>query len=186
MSLKNRYQSSAPGKLWELHLRIVLSLAVVCILFLLSGCAPLLQNTHPLLPDLTPAKPLNSGLNRLTCADGQIVMMYVPDCPERTNEQKKVLAIIHGFKRKRSPAATLDSVISKMRQWYDFADTNNYVLIGPLFERGRFSNYQRLNLFGKRADIRLNMVLDEIGETRPDIDTRTISMFGFSGGGSSS
>jgi pimeloyl-ACP methyl ester carboxylesterase len=52
------------------------------------------------------------------------------------------------------------------------------------FDEKRFNDdYQRLNLSGMRADLRLNRLIEETGRLLPGIPTQRFLLFGFSGGG---
>jgi pimeloyl-ACP methyl ester carboxylesterase len=64
------------------------------------------------------------------------------------------------------------------------AESNGWVVLAPHFDEKRFRNdYQRLNLSGLRADIRLNDLIEETGRLLPGIPTQRFLLFGFSGGG---
>ncbi|MBN2382716.1 hypothetical protein JXQ70_07525 [bacterium] len=156
----------------------------ICVLMMLSGCAPLLIQSQPGPVELHCTESLKQGLNRLECRDGQSVLLYLPDYPLLKPENVTIVAVIHGYQADRSLEQGLASVTSKLECWYEFARDHNCILVGPLFDRARFhDDYQRLNLRGPRADLRLNRIVDELALLLPGINTSDFLLFGFSGGG---
>jgi pimeloyl-ACP methyl ester carboxylesterase len=68
--------------------------------------------------------------------------------------------------------------------WSALADEKGWVVLAPQFNHRLFDdNYQRLNLFGRRADIYLHDLLDKTRELIPWVRGDMIRLFGFSGGG---
>jgi hypothetical protein len=64
------------------------------------------------------------------------------------------------------------------------ADRNGWVVLAPHFDEERFGNdYQRFNLPGLRADVRLNDLVEEAAKLIPGVLSERFLMFGFSGGG---
>lgn len=162
---------------------VPLTLGVAYFLLLFSSCSfttNILMCPHhtPQYVDLVP------GYNTLNWSDGQYILVYLPSKLSLKQTEKKLLVIIHGYLGEKTGKDAEISVQRRLKPWTSFAENHNFVLVGPLFDNKRFSNnYQRLNIFGLRADLRLNEIVEYIMSIIPGVCSKEISLFGFSGGG---
>jgi pimeloyl-ACP methyl ester carboxylesterase len=129
---------------------------------------------------------VNRGLNEMYFEDGQRYFIYVPESVLENPESAYILATIHGYSGRKDNEEGINQVKYTALWWAYLAEDNNWVVLSPHFDEERFNNdYQRLNLSipGIRADLRLNDIVQEVGELIPGINSDKIYLFGFSGGG---
>ncbi len=138
---------------------------------------------------LTHVKPLNAGdlregFNKLGLGDNQLIYLYVPRKVKDRPRGARLLVSIHGYGGRKTDARGDRKVKKDAQVLTDLADEKGWVVLAPQFDEDRFdNNYQRLNLFGRRADVNLNRLIEEIGRLLPGIRTNKNFLFGFSGGG---
>ncbi len=145
----------------------------------LFGCVPPVTHVKTLN-----AGDLREGFNKLIFGDGQLFYLYVPRKVKDIPRGARLLVSIHGSGGKKTDARGEAKVKRDAKVLTDLADEKGWVVLAPQFDEDRFNNdYQRLNFFGRRADVNLNQLLEEIGRLLPEILTNKIFLFGFSGGG---
>lgn len=158
------------------------------LLLLLMGCAP----TAPRMQYIAamqhvpgpPLKPLKAGLNTRAFHDGQLVYIYVSQKALANPKQARLLASIHSWSGRFNTASGRAVVRQYMSRWQHLADQHGWVVVSPHFDEERFNNdYQRLNPFGIRTDLRLNAICEVVGQMLPGLPTEKIMLFGFSGSG---
>ncbi|MFC1851006.1 alpha/beta hydrolase family protein [candidate division CSSED10-310 bacterium] len=153
-------------------------------LFILSSCLTWPQKDRSAPKQLILSAELKPGLNPASLHDGQKLLLYLPSYPLSTQSNPKILVIIHGFLKINNIEQGLSSVHQRLTPWIPFARRSNFILLAPLFDSTRFRNdFQRLNMKGPRADLRLNDIIIMIKELIPEIKAHKINLFGFSGGG---
>lgn len=124
------------------------------------------------------------GINRLTDKDGQIFFLYVPASVISKPKGSRVLISVHGYGSRKSDRKSLDGVQKITEIWSHIAQEKRWIVLAPHFNQKIFNNnYQRLNFFGKRADIHLNNLLDLTDDLLPGVAAEKNMLFGFSGGG---
>ena len=127
---------------------------------------------------------LREGFNKLRFVDDQLIYLYVPRKVKDSPTGARLLVSIHGYGGRKNHARGEAKVKRDARVLTNLADEKGWVVLAPQFDEDRFDNdYQRLNLFGRRADVNLNRLIEEIGRLLPGILTNKIFLFGFSGGG---
>lgn len=86
-----------------------------------------------------------------------------------------LMVAVHGIRRQAKLQARL---------FAPFIESIGGTLVAPVFSRKRHADYQRLGRhgLGQRSDLALKRILDEIGRMT-GISTRSVVMFGYSGGG---
>jgi len=127
---------------------------------------------------------LTPGLNELSSYDGQSYYVYVPVQAVSEPTTARVLVSVHGYSGRRNNAKGRAKARSFAECWIPFADKKALVVLAPHFDEQRFSNnYQRLNLRGLRADIRLKELVEALGNRLAGLPTERVLLFGFSGGG---
>src|SRR5262245_18285735 len=101
----------------------------------------------------------------------QQYLLYVPP---RAAPGAHIFVTVHGISRNLEEHATL---------FAPFAEEHGVVLVAPFFTRERNDGYQRLEKGqgGRRADLVLNAIIDEVATTL-GADGRKFYLFGFSGG----
>ena len=148
----------------------------------LIGCAP----AAPSLQHI-PGQPLTSlkaGLNTRSFHDGQLVYIYVSKKALANPKQARLLASIHSYSGRTNDAAGRAVVKRYVSMWKRLVEQHGWVIVSPHFDEERFNNdYQRLNPFGTRADIRLNDICEIVGQLLPGLPTEKLMLFGFSGSG---
>lgn len=140
-------------------------------------------------PRMTPgAPPEAGGLARAaepgtSIPPGQVVRRalrsdpsqeYLVYVPASGGAGAPVFVTAHGISRNAEEHATL---------FAPYAAARGVVLVAPCFTRDRDDDYQRLGRTGRgrRADLALNAILEEVGALT-GASTRRIHLFGFSGG----
>lgn len=101
----------------------------------------------------------------------QAYALYLPNANLR---EAPVLVCVHGISRNAE---------EQINSFSDYAEANGIILVAPLFDAGRFPDYQRLGRSGKgqRADLMMATILEEVGH-RIGTTIHRISLFGYSGG----
>lgn len=158
--------------------RAIGSLALVLVSLLLVVCY------H--LPEYTGRRQeLAPGLNECTHADGQLYYVYVPENAPEDPENARILVAVHGYSGRLDTDDGRDRVRRSAERWIDLAEQEGWVVLAPQFDEDRFENdYQRLNLQGVRADLRLLDLVDHVSSRTTGIkEDRKVLLFGFSGGG---
>jgi len=108
---------------------------------------------------------------RLKHDSDQAYVLYLPN----TNLRKApVLVCIHGISRNAE---------EQIQYFSDYAESNEVILVAPVFDAVRFPDYQRLGRAGRgqRADLMLATILVEVGH-HIGVDIPRFSLFGYSGG----
>jgi pimeloyl-ACP methyl ester carboxylesterase len=127
---------------------------------------------------------IEEGINRISYGKGQVFFLYVPGSVIAGKENAKVLVSVHGYGARKMNRKSLDRVKGFAGIWSHLADEMGWVVLAPHFNCRLFDdNYQRLNLFGRRTDVYLHDLLDKTCELIPGVESDTIRLFGFSGGG---
>lgn len=105
---------------------------------------------------------------------GTRYFLYVPkSLPDKKSVGAKLLVLVHG--------RTLNAR-EYAERWVDAAEAKRIVIVAPLFDVKTFPNYNRLNIMGARADMRLLEILDDVGTVCP-VDTKKLYIYGHSAGG---
>jgi len=105
---------------------------------------------------------------------GTRYFLYVPQSlPNKQSVRAKLLVLVHG--RSLNPREYAG-------RWVDAAEAKRVVFVAPLFDVETFPNYNRLNIMGVRADLRLLEILDDVAAVCP-VDTKKFYMYGHSAGG---
>jgi pimeloyl-ACP methyl ester carboxylesterase len=127
---------------------------------------------------------IEAGINRVSYENGQVYFLYVPGSVIEGRKAAGVLVSVHGYGARKADRKSLERVKGFAEIWSHLSDEKGWVVLAPHFHHRLFDdNYQRLNLFGKRADIYLHDLLDRTRELLPDIGNDATRLFGFSGGG---
>ena len=127
---------------------------------------------------------IEEGINRILYGKGQVFFLYVPGSVIAGKEDAKVMVSVHGYGARKTDRKSLDRVKEFAEVWSKLAEERGWVVLAPHFNYRLFDdNYQRLNLFGRRADMYLHDLLDKTCELIPGIGSERIRLFGFSGGG---
>lgn len=169
---------------WRLSVWIKLAFwsMTAALLLSLMGCAlsaPSLQSAQG-----QPPAPLKAGLNTRSFDDGQLVYIYVSKKALANPEQARLLASIHSYSGRKNDLNGRAVVKRYVSMWRRLTERHGWVIVSPQFDEQRFNNdYQRLNPFGTRADIRLNDIFEIVGQLLPGLPTEKIIFFGFSGSG---
>lgn len=167
MGNKNHKMSSLLQKIGEFRTFNVVLLMCLLVGFITAPIVKLSYNLPIEEPDLSP------GSEQSFKYKNQDVLYYIPNA--LNTSLTKIFFVIHGYSR------TYDSYFEK---WMDtnVAETENVVMIAPLFDTTLFQHYQILNIWGIRADLRLielgNQFINWL-----NLDNERFYMFGFSGGG---
>ena len=118
-------------------------------------------------PDLT------TGEEHSFVYKNQDVLYYIPDALNTSDT--KIFFVIHGYSR------TYDSYFENWMST-NVAESENVIIIAPLFDTTMFQHYQILNIWGMRADLRLielgNQFINWL-----NLENENFYLFGFSGGG---
>ncbi|BDS10007.1 alpha/beta fold hydrolase [Aureispira anguillae] len=132
-----------------------------------------------------PPKKVKKGIQKKRYKDGQVYYIYVPPkLAKNPDLNTQVLAIIHGYTGQTNGKKGQSIALKNMKRFIDYANDYNTLLIAPHFSEKTFDNdYQRLNLDGTRADLRLLDLVQVLKGTFHHLDTNQLSLFGFSGGG---
>ncbi len=98
--------------------------------------------------------------------------IYRSSCPQ---PDVPLMVAVHGIRRRARLQARL---------FAPFIESIGGTLVAPVFSRKRYADYQRLGRpgMGQRADLALKRILAEVGHMT-GVSTRSIVMFGYSGGG---
>jgi len=100
---------------------------------------------------------------------------YYIYAPKNISGRPKVLVSVHGITR---------NAIEHCARYVEHFDLNNTILIAPLFSKDRFKHFQilRADTSGLRPSDALNLILKDV-ETKFGIETKKITLSGYSGGG---
>lgn len=95
--------------------------------------------------------------------------------PRAVDGGGRVLVLVHGISRNADEIITAFSA---------YGDRYKVILVAPLFDEKRFSDFQRLGRRGRgaRADLALRRILDDVAKL-VQVPTDTVYMYGNSGGG---
>jgi pimeloyl-ACP methyl ester carboxylesterase len=127
---------------------------------------------------------IEAGINRISYGNGQVFFLYVPTSVINGRKAAGVLVSVHGYGARKTDRKSLERVRRFAEIWSHLADEKGRVVLAPHFNHRLFDdNYQRLNFFGRRADIYLHHLLDKTRELLPNVRNDSITLFGFSGGG---
>lgn|GEM_PF-4251149 len=130
------------------------------------------------IPRLTP------GLHELSAHDGQRYYVYMSPRASGRPEEARLLVSVHGYSGRKNDTKGRARARRYAECWARFADEEGLVVLAPHFDERRFNNdYQRLNLGGLRADIRLQELVREVRSRLPGMAVERFLLFGFSGGG---
>ena len=130
---------------------------------------------------------LRPGINKIIYRDGQVFYLYLPRSASAGDGALRLLASIHGYSGQSASASGRARVKKAAERWAAHAETHGWIVLAPQFDEDRFAGeWQRLNLFGLRADHRLQALIRATKNLAPRLKTDRILLFGFSGGGSSS
>ncbi len=123
---------------------------------------------------ITSAKPGTIGeLSEAECK-GTKYYYYIPKSARYAKTKPlPVLVLVHG--RGLNP-------VEYANRWLDIAERRRIVVIAPLFDKGTFPNYNRLNIMKPRADLRLLDILADAQLLWP-LKTGEFFMYGHSAGG---
>ena len=98
---------------------------------------------------------------------------YVPKVARKRPAKKlSVLVLVHG--RSLNPEVYAN-------RWLDVAEKKGVAIIAPLFDAKTFPNYNRLNVKGPRADLRLLDILAD-ASAKWSLDTEKFFIYGHSAG----
>jgi hypothetical protein len=131
---------------------------------------------------------LHAGINVLSCSDGQRCYVYVSRLALAHPARARLLATIHGYSGS-APGAEGDAVVREqcLTPWAQAAEQHGWVIVAPHFAATQFDDdFQRLNPWGTRADVRLNQWcegLPSLPSLLSGLRTDPMGLFGFSGGG---
>lgn len=127
---------------------------------------------------------IREGINRLYYHDRQLYYVYVPSGVLDNPGKARLLVSVHGYSGRTNTSYGRGRVKRQVEYWTALAQLKNWIVLAPHFSAECFDNdYQRLNLKGSRADVRLNSLIDELGQKIPGLYTSRFFLFGFSGGG---
>lgn len=127
---------------------------------------------------------VEKGINRIIDKDGQIFFLYIPGTVISKPKVSRVLVSVHGYGSRKSDKKSIEGVKKFAEIWSHFAEEKRWIILAPHFNYKSYNNnYQRLNFFGRRADLHLNDLLKRTRAHLPKIRTDKIILFGFSGGG---
>ena len=127
---------------------------------------------------------IEEGINRISYKNGQMFFLHVPGSVIAGSEEARILVSVHGYDARKADRKGLERVKGFAEIWSHFADEKGWVVVAPHFNHKLFDdNYQRLNFFGRRADIYLHDLLDKTRELLPNVRNERFMLFGFSGGG---
>jgi hypothetical protein len=145
-----------------------------------QGVSPSIQLTH-----LDGDGSLHAGINVLSSQDGQRCYVYVSRIALAHPTRARLLATIHGYSGS-VPGAEGHSVVQDqcLTSWVQAAEQHGWVIVAPHFDAALFNDdFQRLNPWGTRADVRLNQWCEVLQSLLSGLKTATMGLFGFSGGG---
>ena len=127
---------------------------------------------------------LTQGLHELSAHDGQRYYIYVSPRARGRPAAARLLVSVHGYSGRKNDTKGRARARRYAECWARFADQKGLVVLAPHFDERRFNNdYQRLNLRGLRADLRLKELVGEVRNRLPGMPVERILLFGFSGGG---
>jgi pimeloyl-ACP methyl ester carboxylesterase len=128
---------------------------------------------------------ISVGTSKKKFNDGQTYYIYVPQkCKENPCEITSILVIVHGYTGNQAGQRGIEITKKNLERWTKYAEKYNCILLAPHFDENTFDNdYQRLNLDGKRSDLRLNAIIDSVKTSFPELKNTKLKLFGFSGGG---
>ena len=127
---------------------------------------------------------LRPGINKIIYRDGQVFYLYLPRSASAGDGALRLLASIHGYSGQSASASGRARVKKAAERWAAHAETHGWIVLAPQFDEDRFAGeWQRLNLFGLRADHRLQALIRATKNLAPRLKTDRILLFGFSGGG---
>jgi len=128
---------------------------------------------------------ISVGTSKKKYNDGQTYYIYVPQkCKENPSEITSILVIVHGYTGNQAGVRGIEITKKNLERWTKYAEKYNCILLAPHFDEITFDNdYQRLNLDGKRSDLRLNAIVDTVKTAFPELKNTKLKLFGFSGGG---
>ena len=130
---------------------------------------------------------LRVGLNELKYEDGQLYFLYVSEKALADPAKASILAQVHGYSTDYDEHEQIAAARSGCLRWQALAEQEGWLVLAPYFYDRSFHHYQSLNVNavakGKRADLRLNELVKEVGEMLPGIRTDKIYLVGFSAGG---
>jgi pimeloyl-ACP methyl ester carboxylesterase len=137
------------------------------------------------LSDKISLRHISVGTNIKKYSDGQTYIIYVPEkCKENPCEITSILVIVHGYTGNQAGQRGIEITKKNLERWTKYAEKYNCILLAPHFDELTFDNdYQRLNLDGKRSDLRLNAIVDTVKTAFPELKQTKLKLFGFSGGG---
>jgi pimeloyl-ACP methyl ester carboxylesterase len=124
------------------------------------------------------------GLNDLYTRDNQFVCVNLPESVYSRESETSLLIVIHGYGARKNNARGRQLVRGIANFWGQQVSNYNWVVMAPHFDENRFDrNYQRLNLSGLRADLRLNQLIQTLSELISPVEIKARFLLGFSGGG---
>ncbi|PON18115.1 hypothetical protein C2W62_09580 [Candidatus Entotheonella serta] len=159
----------------------VIPLLMACLFWLcVLGC----ESSDPESQGPSAPTILEAGRHKLFFDDSQLYYVYVSPKAIQNPEEARIIASIHGFSGRLNAQEGRQVVEFYRNLWENVAAQEGWVVVAPQFDEFRFDDdYQRLNPFGTRADIRLNDICNRLGDMIPGLPTEKILLFGFSGGG---
>jgi pimeloyl-ACP methyl ester carboxylesterase len=162
------------------NLYLLILAAVVC-----TALAFTCINTGNRLTDKISFRNISVGINKKKYNDGQTYFIYVPiKYKENLSKTPSILAIVHGYTGNKAGDRGIGITKKNIERWKEYAEKYNCILLAPHFDEVTFDNdYQRLNLDGKRSDLRLNDIVDSVKTAFPELKNTKLKLFGFSGGG---
>jgi pimeloyl-ACP methyl ester carboxylesterase len=144
---------------------------------------PMPGKAKPYLLSL-PHQHLTDGANDLYTQDGQFVCIHLPAVMSMSSKSMRLLVVVHGYSARRNSAKGRQAVRRFTSFWGQQVAGLNLAVMAPHFDEKLFQkDYQRLNRFGLRADLRLNQLIDEASELIPHLEAKKCFLLGFSGGG---
>jgi pimeloyl-ACP methyl ester carboxylesterase len=128
---------------------------------------------------------ISVGTNKKKFSDGQTYFLHVPEkLKKNPSEITSILVIVHGYTGNQAGVRGIEITKKNLERWKKYAEKYNCILLAPHFDEITFDNdYQRLNLDGKRSDLRLNAIVDTVKTAFPELKNTKLKLFGFSGGG---
>ncbi len=124
------------------------------------------------------------GANDLYTWDGQYVCIHLPNAMHTHDGTVRLLVVVHGYSASKNSAKGRQAVRRFASFWAERFAGQNWAVLAPHFDEKRFQkDYQRLNRFGLRADVRLNQLVDAVALMIPGLKTENGFLLGFSGGG---
>jgi pimeloyl-ACP methyl ester carboxylesterase len=131
-----------------------------------------------------PPDPMTKGANDLYALDGQYVCIHLPVARRTHDGPMRLLVVVHGYSASQNSAKGRQAVRRFASFWGQRVAEHKWAVLAPHFDEKRFQkDYQRLNRFGLRADVRLNQLVDAAALMIPCLETENCFLLGFSGGG---